>query len=170
VFKRILLISAVAATLSLALPSAQAAVSSVQASDGAVLTVSKASAIKSGDLLTITGTHFDETIGIYVAMCKVVVKTELPTPCGGGIDKTGASKSSIWISSNAPLYGKGLARPYEAGGRFKVAIKVSPIIKVPTKTVDLDCRKIACAIYVRADHLRTDDRTRDMYIPLTFKK
>jgi hypothetical protein len=164
VFKRILLISAVAATLSLALPNAQAVVTSVQASDGAILSVSKVSAIKSGDLLTITGTHFDETIGIYVAMCKVVAKTELPTPCGGGMDKTGASKSSIWVSSNAPSYGKGLARPYQAGGRFGVTIKVSPIIG------KLDCRKVSCAIYVRADHLRTDDRTRDMYIPLTFKK
>jgi hypothetical protein len=164
VFKRILLISAVAATLSLALPNAQAAVTSVQASDGAILSVSKVSAIKSGDLLTITGTHFDETIGIYVAMCKVVAKTELPTPCGGGMDKTGVSKSSIWVSSNAPSYGKGLARPYQAGGRFAVTIKVSPIIG------KLDCRKVSCAIYVRADHLRTGDRTRDMYIPLTFKK
>ena len=168
--KRTLLLSAMVAIFSLALPNAQASANSVQASDGAVLTVSKVSAIKSGDLLTITGTHFDETIGIYVAMCKVVAKSELPTPCGGGMDKTGASKSSLWISSNAPSYGKGLARPYEAGGRFKLAIKVSPIIKVPAKTGELDCRKIACAIYVRADHLRTDDRTRDMYIPLTFKK
>ena len=149
---------------SLAASSAQAAVTSVKASDGAVLQLSKASAIKSGDLLTITGTHFDETIGIYVAMCKVVPKTELPTPCGGGMDKTGASKSSIWISSNAPSYGTGLARPYQAGGRFRVSIKVSPLIG------KMDCRKMACAIYVRADHLRTDDRTRDMYIPLAFKK
>jgi len=134
------------------------------AADGAVLQISQASGIKSGDSIKITGTHFDETIGIYVAMCKVVPKTELPTPCGGGMDKTGASKSSIWISSNAPSYGTGLARPYQAGGRFAVTIKVSPMIGT------VDCRKIACAIYVRADHLRTDDRTRDIHIPITFKK
>ncbi|CAB4543690.1 MAG: hypothetical protein F2519_06400 [Actinobacteria bacterium] len=162
--KRKILLTAMVALFSLAVSSAHAAVSSVKASDGAILTVSKVSAIKSGDLLTITGTHFDETIGIYVAMCKVVPKIELPTPCGGGMDKTGATKSSIWISSNAPSYGTGLARSYQAGGRFKVTLKVSPLIG------KIDCRKIACAIYVRADHLRTEDRTRDMYIPLAFKK
>ena len=141
-----------------------APIKSVTGSNGAILSVSKVSNLKSGDQLTITGTHFDETVGIYVAMCKVVAKTELPTPCGGGIDKTGASKSSVWISSNAPSYGTGLARPYGAGGRFNVNIKVSPMIG------KLDCRKIACAIYVRADHLRTDDRTYDLHIPITFTK
>ena len=162
--KRTLLFTAIAAICGSAVAPAQAAVTSVKASDGAILQVSKVSAIKSGDLLTITGTYFDETVGIYVAMCKVVPKIELPTPCGGGMDKTGATKSSIWISSNAPSYGTGLARSYQAGGRFKVTLKVSPLIG------KIDCRKIACAIYVRADHLRTEDRTRDMYIPLAFKK
>lgn len=146
------------------LPVQASAAVKATAADGAILQISQASGIKSGDSIKITGTHFDETIGIYVAMCKVVPKTELPTPCGGGMDKTGASKSSIWISSNAPSYGTGLARPYQAGGRFNVAIKVSPMIG------SVDCRKIACAIYVRADHLRTDDRTRDIHIPITFKK
>ena len=145
-------------------PAQASAVVKATAADGAILQISQASGIKSGDSIKITGTHFDETIGIYVAMCKVVPKTELPTPCGGGMDKTGASKSSIWISSNAPSYGTGLARPYQAGGRFAVTIKVSPMIG------SVDCRKIVCAIYVRADHLRTDDRTRDIHIPITFKK
>ena len=145
-------------------PAQASAALKITAADGAELQVSKANGIKSGDSITITGTHFDETIGIYLAMCKVVAKKELPTPCGGGMDKTGASKSSIWISSNAPSYGTGLARPYQAGGRFAVTIKVSPMIGT------VDCRKVACAIYVRADHLRTDDRTRDLHIPITFKK
>ncbi len=145
-------------------PAQASAAVKATAADGAILQISQASGIKSGDSIKITGTHFDETIGIYVAMCKVVPKTELPTPCGGGMDKTGASKSSIWISSNAPSYGTGLARPYLAGGRFNVTIKVSPMIG------SVDCRKIVCAIYVRADHLRTDDRTRDIHIPITFKK
>ena len=153
------------AIISLGLSPVQAsAVLKTTAADGAVLQISKASAIKSGDSIKISGTHFDETIGIYVAMCKIVPKADLPTPCGGGMDKTGASKSSIWISSNAPSYGTGLARPYQAGGRFAVTIKVSPMIGT------VDCRKIACAIYVRADHLRTDDRTRDLHIPITFTK
>ena len=158
------LLFAIAGLLAITSSASAAPIKSVTGSNGAILSVNKVSNLKSGDQLTITGTHFDETVGIYVAMCKVVAKTELPTPCGGGIDKTGASKSSVWISSNAPSYGTGLARPYGVGGRFTVTIKVSPMIG------KLDCRKIACAIYVRADHLRTDDRTYDLHIPITFTK
>lgn len=158
------LLFAIAGLLAITSSASAAPTKSVTGSNGAILSVNKVSNLKSGDQLTITGTHFDETVGIYIAMCKVVAKTELPTPCGGGIDKTGASKSSVWISSNAPSYGTGLARPYGVGGRFNVSIKVSPMIGT------LDCRKIACAIYVRADHLRTDDRTYDLHIPITFTK
>ncbi len=132
--------------------------------NGSILTVSKSTSIATGDKLTITGAHFDETVGIYLALCKIVPSTKLPTPCGGGMDKTGKTGSSIWISSNPPAYGVGLARPYEPGGRFTEVIKVSPMIG------KLDCRKIACAIYVRADHTRTDDRSFDLRIPVYFKK
>jgi ribose/xylose/arabinose/galactoside ABC-type transport system permease subunit len=137
---------------------------SATGSNGATLEVSKVTNISSGDKLTITGSHFDETVGIYLALCKVVPATQLPTPCGGGMDKTGKTGSSIWISSNPPAYGVGLAKPYQPGGRFTEVIKVSPMIG------KLDCRNIACAIYVRADHTRTDDRSYDLKIPIKFKK
>ena len=140
------------------------AATSITASTGAILTVSKTTNVKSGDLINVTGAHFDETVGIYIAMCVVVPKTQQPTPCGGGADKTGKLGASYWISSNPPTYGVGLAKPYLPGGRFNVTLKVSPMIG---KT---DCRKTACAIYTRADHLRTEDRSYDMYIPLKFAK
>lgn len=136
----------------------------VTGSHGEMLLVSKSTNIKSGDKLVVTGQHFDETVGIYVALCTVVKAGVLPSPCGGGIDETGATGASIWISSNPPSYGVGLAKPFLPGGRFSVSIKVSPMIG------KLDCRKIKCAIYVRADHTRGDDRTHDLSIPLTFKK
>jgi hypothetical protein len=148
--------------IAVGIPPANAA--SVTGSNGATLEVSKVTNISSGDKLTITGSHFDETIGIYLALCKVVPTTQLPTPCGGGMDKTGKTGSSIWISSNPPAYGVGLAKPYKPGGRFTEVIKVSPMIG------KLDCRKIACAIYVRADHTRSDDRSFDLKIPVKFKK
>jgi ribose/xylose/arabinose/galactoside ABC-type transport system permease subunit len=137
---------------------------SVSGSNGATLEVSKVTNISTGDKLTITGSHFDETVGIYLALCKIVSSDKLPTPCGGGMDKTGKTGSSIWISSNPPAYGVGLAKPFQPGGRFTEVIKVSPMIG------KLDCRKIACAIYVRADHTRTDDRSFDLKIPIKFKK
>jgi len=136
----------------------------VTGSHGETLTVSKSTNIKSGDKLVISGQHFDETVGIYVALCTVVKVGTLPSPCGGGIDETGSTGASIWISSNPPSYGVGLAKPFLPGGRFSVSIKVSP------KIGKLDCRKIKCAIYVRADHTRGDDRSHDLAIPLTFKR
>ena len=136
----------------------------VTGSHGETLTVSKSTNIKSGDKLVISGQHFDETVGIYVALCTVVKVGTLPSPCGGGIDETGSTGASIWISSNPPSYGVGLAKPFLPGGRFSVSIKVS------AKIGKLDCRKIKCAIYVRADHTRGDDRSHDLAIPLTFKR
>ncbi|MEI6217149.1 MAG: hypothetical protein WCP64_07780 [Actinomycetes bacterium] len=136
----------------------------VTGTHGEKLSVSKSAAIKSGDKIVITGSRFDETVGIYVAICKVVPKGKLPTPCGGGADKSGATGASQWISSNPPSYGIGLAIPYLPGGRFSVALKISPMIG------KLDCRKIKCAIYTRADHTRGDDRSYDLSLPLQFKK
>ena len=141
----------------------------VLGSHGESLKVSKTVGIKSGDSLLVTGQHYDETIGIYVAFCKVVPKGQQPTPCGGGADKNGGTGASEWISSNPPTYGTGLAKPYLPGGRFSVTVKVSPIIAVPHDKA-IDCRKSACAIYTRADHTRGDDRSYDLAVPLTFKK
>lgn len=136
----------------------------VTGSQGESLTVSKATGVKSGSTIIVTGQHYDETVGIYVAFCKVVPKGELPTPCGGGADKTGIAGASQWISSNPPSYGVGLAKPYLPGGRFKVSVKLS------SKIGAIDCTKVKCAIYTRADHTRGDDRSFDIYIPITFKK
>ena len=134
----------------------------VTGTHGEILKVSKVTNIKSGDKLVVSGQHFDETIGIYVAMCTVVKAGTLPSPCGGGIDETGARGASIWISSNPPSYGVGLAKPFLPGGRFTVTVKVSPMIG------KVDCRKVKCAIYVRADHTRGDDRSHDLSVPLSF--
>ena len=136
----------------------------VTGTHGEILSVSKTTAIKSGDVLTVSGKNFDQTVGIYVAMCKITVASALPTPCGGGADKTGKLGASYWISSNPPSYGRGSAIPFKAHGSFSISLKVSPMIET------LDCRKTPCAVYVRADHTRTRDRTHDLYVPLSFSK
>jgi len=136
----------------------------VLGSQGESLTVSKSTGVVSGSTITVTGQHYDETVGIYVAFCKVVPKGQLPTPCGGGADKTGTEGASQWISSNPPSYGIGLAKPFLPGGRFSVKVKIS------SKIGAIDCTKVKCAIYTRADHTRGDDRSFDLYIPITFKK
>ena len=143
-----------------AMPSAQAA--SVKGSQGQVLTAAVTSA-KSGSMITVTGNRFDETVGIYLAFCVVPKKGQPPTPCGGGVNKAGLGDSSFWISSNPPPYAVGLTEEYLPGGRFTHKVQVSK------KIGKFDCTKVKCAITVRADHLRSNDRSSDLFIPVKIK-
>lgn len=117
-----------------------------------------------GTTLRVTGRNFDEAVGIYVALCVIPKKGSKPGPCGGGADMTGAAGASAWVSSHAPAYGKGLAIPYRPGGDFNVRITVS------SRIGSLDCRKVKCAVVTRADHLRPEDRSADVIVPVSFSK
>jgi hypothetical protein len=130
--------------------------------NGSTITIDKKIFTKA-TLVTVTGKSFDETVGIYLAFCVIPKKGQLPTPCGGGVNKLGTGESSYWISSNPPPYGVGLAIPFTAGGRFVEKVMVTP------KLGKFDCRKVRCAITVRSDHLHEGDRTHDMFIPVSFK-
>ncbi|MFM2264558.1 MAG: hypothetical protein RLY81_910 [Actinomycetota bacterium] len=135
---------------------------SIQGSQGQVLSVSKTT-VKSGSVVTVKGNFFDETVGIYVAFCVIPAKGKAPTPCGGGINKAGLSEASFWISSNPPPYAIGLTEQFLPGGRFTQKVKISKRIG------KFDCTKVKCAITVRADHLRSNDRSSDLFIPITIK-
>ena len=123
----------------------------------------KATTVKDGSLVTVTGNHFDETVGIYVAFCVIPAKGKAPTPCGGGVNKAGMGEASFWISSNPPPYAIGLTEEFLPGGRFTQNVKVSK------KIGKFDCTKVKCAITVRADHLRSNDRSSDLFIPIIIK-
>ena len=135
---------------------------SVKGSQGQVLSVSK-TIIKSGSVVTVKGNYFDETVGIYLAFCVIPAKGKPPTPCGGGINKAGLGEASFWISSNPPPYAIGLTEEFLPGGRFTQKVKISK------KIGKFDCTKVKCAITVRADHLRSNDRSSDLFIPITVK-
>jgi len=135
---------------------------SVKGSQGQVLSVSKTT-VKSGSVVTVKGNFFDETVGIYLAFCVIPEKGKAPTPCGGGINKAGLSEASFWISSNPPPYAIGLTEEFLPGGRFTQKVKISKRIG------KFDCTKVKCAITVRADHLRSNDRSSDLFIPITIK-
>jgi hypothetical protein len=154
------LLTLVLAIALLAMPAAQAV--SVKGSQGQLLTVS-ATTTKSGSMITVSGNRFDETVGIYLAFCVVPKKGELPTPCGGGVNKAGTGESSFWISSNPPPYAVGLTDEFLPGGRFTHKVKISK------KIGKFDCTKVKCAITVRADHLRGNDRSYDMFVPVKIK-
>ena len=138
-------------------------VSALTGPHGEILNSSQLSGIKAGQTVTVSGKKFDKGVGIYVEMCQIVPNGTLPTVCGGGVNMSGGGAASFWISSNPPSYGRNLAIPFKAGGSFSVGLKVQP------KIGKIDCRKVACAIYVRADHTRTQDRSHDLKIPITFK-
>lgn len=148
------------AILVAAMPSSSAA--SIKGSQDQVLTVSKTT-VKSGSTVTVNGKYFDETVGIYLAFCVVPPKGKAPTPCGGGVNKAGSSEASFWISSNPPPYAIGLTEEYLPGGRFTQKVKISK------KIGRFDCTKVKCAITVRADHLRSNDRSSDLFIPIIVK-
>lgn len=141
---------------------AVAAVSS-KGSFGQVLTVDKAT-VRAGSMVTVNGRGFDETVGIYLAFCVVPKKGSAPTPCGGGVNKAGMGEASYWISSNPPPYAVGLTDEFLPGGRFTHSVKISRFIG------KVDCRKVKCAVTVRADHLRSTDRTQDLFKPITISR
>jgi hypothetical protein len=129
---------------------------------GERLSVSQ-SIVKPGGIVEITGKKFNPEVGIYLALCKIPAVGELPTPCSS-VDMTGKSNTGYWISSNAPSYAKGLTKPFKKSGTFKLKLRLNP------KIGDFTCSNRDCAITVRADHLRTSDRSYDMSIPIKFKK
>ncbi|MFE7270521.1 immunoglobulin I-set domain protein [Streptomyces sp. NPDC057623] len=112
--------------------------------------------------LKVTGSGYDVDKGVYVALCVDNGDGELPTPCVGGVDMSGASHSSAWISSNPPDYGQDLAIPYGDGGSFEVELSVD------AKDEFTDCFKARCVLATRADHTLSGDRSQDVKVPVSF--
>lgn len=138
--------------------------STAKGGKGQTLTVTPTSGLSAyGQTVKVSGRGFSELVGIYVGLCVMPRPGAKPTPCGGGIDQDGSSQASAWISSNPPPYGANLAIPYKRGGKFSVRIKVSPRIG------SYDCRVVRCAVVARADHLRANDRTWDVAVPVSFR-
>lgn len=164
----------VALPLASAAASTQAAIAAsavtAPAKKGPALTVSKTTNLRpAGQIVTVKGSGFDTSKGIYVSFCVTPPPGQLPTPCGGGMTTQGAGDLSHWISSNPPSYGVGLAEPYGPKGTFTVKLRVSPTIGTGDTAVDCTKPK-ACAVVARADHTLSSDRSQDVVIPVTFKK
>jgi MYXO-CTERM domain-containing protein len=136
----------------------------LSATDGVrTLTVSQATDLDpAGQVITVSGAGYDDFKGVYIAFCVVPPTDQLPSPCGGGIDMEGTTGSSHWISSNAPPYGAGLAVPYGPGGTFETTLKVAPEVG------NTDCRRVRCAVVTRNDHVRSTDRSQDIFVPVSF--
>jgi hypothetical protein len=143
----------------------------VRAADGSVLDTS---AIGPGDQLIVSGTGFDASQGIYVAICKIPADSTIkPGPCIGGVPEQKAQEvakgtiqyaPSNWINDDWAwkLFG---SRSYDdvKKGTFTAYI----VVGNPSDD-KLDCRTDACGIFTRNDHTALSDRVQDLYVPVQF--
>ncbi|MET8976074.1 neocarzinostatin apoprotein domain-containing protein [Streptomyces sp. NPDC004539] len=156
------------AALFVTAPTAFAASGSASGPEGQKLTVSKTSGLAAaGETVTVSGTGYNTEKGIYVAFCVDNGPGKTPTPCVGGVDMSGESGASVWVSSNPPSYGEGLAKPYGGSGKqgtFSVQLKVR------AKDANTDCTAagVTCAVITRNDHTRGGDQSQTVRIPVTF--
>ncbi|MFJ9885333.1 hypothetical protein ACIQRW_05695 [Streptomyces sp. NPDC091287] len=130
---------------------------------GQTLTVSATTGLDpAGEKVRVTGEGYGSRSGIYVALCKDNGDNRVPSPCLGGADMSGGSKTSQWIVPPGDPYEGDLARAFGPGGTFDVEIEIS------AKGDGLDCAEVACSLVTRADHRAAGDRSQDVRIPVAF--
>lgn len=130
---------------------------------GQKLRVLQVSNLEDKQLVIVRGKNYNTNLGIYVAFCELPPKGQKPDNCYGGINLDNDSDGSVWVSSNPPIYGKYLAKPFWKGGRFKVEVQVSKTIG------NFVCKRNKCGVITRADHTNGDNRSADVRVPVSFK-
>jgi len=132
------------------------------------------SALAVGQKLVVSGTGYDGSRGIYVAICKIPSDAlTKPGPCIGGVPVTEGETvdagtvqyaPSNWINDDWAwkLFG---ARSYDdpSSGTFTAYIEVGDPVGD-----ELDCTVDACGIFTRNDHTALSDRVQDLYVPVAF--
>lgn len=111
-----------------------------------------------GTTVSVSGRGFDERTGVYVSLCAAATEpTAAPGPCAAGAGR------STWISSTAPDATADLAVGWGPGGTFEAQLELAAAIDA-----DHDCREVPCAVVVRFDDQRPDDRSGDLALPVRF--
>jgi len=131
------------------------------------------SALAEGDRIVVSGTGYDPSRGIYVAVCRIPDEVGgKPGPCIGGVpEQEGAGEvgavdyaPSNWINDDWAwkLFG---ARSFDDrdAGTFTAYIEVGPPV-----SDELDCTVDECGIFTRNDHTALTDRAQDLYVPVAF--
>ena len=114
-----------------------------------------------GTSVTVRGTGYDISKGVYVIVCTQAAPGPQST-CVGGVNIDGSSASSVWINSQPPSYAVGLTTAFQPDGSFSV------VLSVVAKSGALDCTVVKCGVVTRSDHLRYTDRTQDVFVPISF--
>jgi hypothetical protein len=131
-------------------------------------------ALHPGDYLVVSGSGYDASRGIYIAVCAIPDDPSInPGPCLGGVPEQDAQEvaegtiqyaPSNWINDDWAWRLVG-ARSYDdqAAGTF------TAYLEIPEASDDnVDCRAVACAIYTRNDHTAAGERVQDLFIPIAF--
>lgn len=140
--------------------------------NGQSLTVSDVDLLDpNGTTVTVTGEGFDDaagfpiaTGGLYLSLCVDDGPSSPPSPCLGGVDQSGATASTRWVTNN-PI-GSAAAVPVAADGSFTTTLTIDPTDDV-TDCLDLDEGE-ECKIVTRRDHRAGGDRTQDVKVPVTW--
>ena len=133
------------------------------------------SALVAGDRIVVSGSGYDPSTGIYVAVCKVPdTPDQRPGPCLGGVPGTeedgdineGAIEyaASNWINDDWAwrLFGARSFDDREAG-------EFTAYIELPSSADDnVDCTQVRCGLYTRNDHTALENRVQDLYLPVAF--
>lgn len=132
------------------------------------------SALVPGDRIVVSGSGYDASRGIYVAICVIPESADIkPGPCIGGVptqEQSDVAEGTIqyapsnWINDDWAwkLFG---ARSYDdvTTGTFTAYLEVGDPVGD-----GFDCRVDACGIYTRNDHTALSDRVQDLYLPVAF--
>ncbi|MGW3413074.1 hypothetical protein [Streptomyces sp. NPDC000888] len=162
-------VASAALTLGLA-TSASAATSTRTITDGSTTynlsLTAPDSAAAAGQVITVTGSGYNTSQGIYVGLCVVTGDPgeAKPTPCLGGQDETGTTGASYWVS-NAGGGSLPSSSTFGTGGTFTATI----FCKATLDNGSVCGQDVDCAIVTRADHTDTNDRNYDVHVPIDFQ-
>ncbi|WP_208029540.1 hypothetical protein [Rhabdothermincola sediminis] len=123
-----------------------------------------------GATVRVEGAGYDPSVGVYLAMCVDQGPALPPSPCFGGADTSGESRSAVWFSNSPPPYAVGLTRPFGVGGSFEAELEIAALQRDETGAVVIDCLdpSARCVIATRADHTRPADRSADVKVRVSF--
>jgi len=144
----------------------------VSGESGGVVDLSE---VRPGQRLVVSGSGYDPTRGIYVAICRIPDSPDLrPGPCLGGVPDTEAQgddgeRAIEWAPANWinddwawKLFGaRGFDDPDE--GTFTAYLEVGP-----AADEFVDCRRERCGVFTRNDHTALANRLQDVYLPVSF--
>ncbi|GAA3783614.1 hypothetical protein ACFS5L_08330 [Streptomyces phyllanthi] len=123
-------------------------------------------AAAAGQVITVTGSGYNTSQGIYVGLCVVDGEqgAAKPTPCLGGQDESGSTGASHWVNN---VFGGMFANSskFGSGGTFSVQIYVQATLEDGSVCGE----DVTCAVVTRADHFDSSDRKYDVHAPISFQ-